>query len=906
MTPSDPNRLLGELLAVPQPFPWQTRLLAQMRRGELPSALDLPTGLGKTATMAIWLVAQAFPENGSQLPRRLAYIVDRRAVVDQATEFADRLKTMVDSPEKTDLARALGLENGGLPVSTLRGQHADNRAWLARPDLPAVIVGTVDMIGSRLLFSGYGVSRKMRPFHAGLLGQDTLFLLDEAHLVPPFEHLLRAVTEERDEIGLAGDQPELSPPPSRLLALSATQRTRPAENGIFALDASDRDHPVLQKRLGAEKNLVVRDAVTDKELPQALAAGACELVERHPDARVLVFSNSREVAEKARTLATSALEKKLGKPKKGEPPSFETELLVGARRVHERSEAQQRLETLGFLAGAQSKFDGPALVFATSAGEVGIDLDAHHMVSDVVPWERMVQRFGRVNRRGERPAELMVFPSKEPLDPERAEAVVQLLEALDVEGKIDVSPGRLARLASKYRDDAQLSHIWQSAFSPAPYYPALERPLVEAWAMTALREHTGRPEVEPWLRGWVDRDPQTTVVWRGLLPRTENRSLKATIQILGRLFEAAPPHVEEHLESETKRLETWLVKLADRAAKEAASAAEAESPVGVASLPPDQVVVVVLDRSDEPVECWTLQELMSLPTYPQRKKQLGRSLAGRTLVVHAALGGLGEKGLLDPKSSDTPWTPEMKSAEVAVISQAVPWTARRVRPDEGSVPEGWRATLRLPLAVDADGIPTWEMEVLRRRTDGASEDEKAVSKTSQTLSEHQAWARDRASQIATRLELPSAAAAMLAEATALHDEGKATRRWQRAFNAPTSDVFAKTRGPVNTSALDGYRHELGSLTRVSTSDSLHELGLAWHDLAMHLVAAHHGFTRPTISTSGFDELPPSAVEARARDAALRFLDLQAKWGPWALAWWEALLRAADVWASRDLEEGKEA
>ena len=70
---------------------------------------------------------------------------------------------------------------------------------------------------------------------------------------------------------------------------------------------------------------------------------------------------------------------------------------------------------------------------------------------------------------------------------------------------------------------------------------------------------------------------------------------------------------------------------------------------------------------------------------------------------------------------------------------------------------------------------------------------------------------------------------------------------------------------------------------------------------LHLVAAHHGGARPLISTQGCEDAPPSALEDRARDVALRFARLQKDWGPWGLAWWEALLRAADQEASRDNE-----
>jgi CRISPR-associated endonuclease/helicase Cas3 len=166
------------------------------------------------------------------------------------------------------------------------------------------------------------------------------------------------------------------------------------------------------------------------------------------------------------------------------------------------------------------------------------------------------------------------------------------------------------------------------------------------------------------------------------------------------------------------------------------------------------------------------------------------------------------------------------------------------------------------------------------------------------LEEHQSWTEDRARDLARRLGLFDEYAEMLAFAGRLHDEGKQAKRWQQAFNAKTDGTYAKTRGPLNVARLDGYRHEFGSLPFAAKSARLRKLPDDLQDLALHLIAAHHGFARPVISTEGCEE-PPSVLENRAREVALRFARLQKRWGPWGLAWWEALLRAADQQASRD-------
>jgi CRISPR-associated endonuclease/helicase Cas3 len=210
----------------------------------------------------------------------------------------------------------------------------------------------------------------------------------------------------------------------------------------------------------------------------------------------------------------------------------------------------------------------------------------------------------------------------------------------------------------------------------------------------------------------------------------------------------------------------------------------------------------------------------------------------------------------------------------------------------------WRERFRFAAAVTDDGEATRWLIVEKWRHDAATEEDRSASNP-QPLDEHQSWTEERARRLAEALGLDNALVEALALAARLHDEGKRARIWQRAFHAPKDGrVYAKTEGPIDYRLLDGYRHELGSLLRVEKDQRIQTLSEDQRDLVLHLIAAHHGFARPVIGTSGCEDAPPSAIEEKAAEIALRFARLQHRWGPWGLAWLEALLRAADQQASR--------
>jgi CRISPR-associated endonuclease/helicase Cas3 len=233
-----------------------------------------------------------------------------------------------------------------------------------------------------------------------------------------------------------------------------------------------------------------------------------------------------------------------------------------------------------------------------------------------------------------------------------------------------------------------------------------------------------------------------------------------------------------------------------------------------------------------------------------------------------------------------------------------------VAKDEGSVPIGrpaaseWQPIYAFDVARNAEGKPLVQLVVEKWRSEAPDEDARSIATRSQGLAEHQDWARQKAEVLVTALALDADLARAVVIAARLHDEGKKAARWQSAFRTPVDGrPYAKSgsRRPPDFDILAGYRHEFGSLFHVERDNEFGTLPDELKDLVRHLVVAHHGRARPVIETDSCEEGPPSLLAARARDVALRFARLQKRFGPWGLAWLEAMVRAADQQASRQLE-----
>ena len=381
------------------PFPFQRRLAEE----RWPDVLHVPTGLGKTAAIGLaWIHGRLVGD--PQTPRRLVYCLPMRVLVEQTAEgFRQWLGNLGLLGEPGEDKR--------FSVHLLMGGESDLRVapWARHPSQSQVLIGTQDMLLSRALMRGYGMSRFQWPVHFGLLHSDALWVFDEVQLMGPalatsaqlegFRRnrpglpVVREASPTKDS-GLQAD----SFRPARSIWVSATLRPEwlttvdfePHVGSLKVQRVEDEDLTMVGERLSAPKRLAQADLRLDAEGGKNQGKGYLDrlaglVLSRHVEGtRTLVILNRVDRAQRLFTRLRS------------EAPE-RTELLL----VHSRFREAERAALNRAL---RAEASGNQIVVATQAVEAGVDLSSRTLITELAPWDSLVQRFGRCNRRGEHPS----------------------------------------------------------------------------------------------------------------------------------------------------------------------------------------------------------------------------------------------------------------------------------------------------------------------------------------------------------------------------------------------------------------------------------------------------------------------------------------------------------------------
>jgi CRISPR-associated endonuclease/helicase Cas3 len=958
------------------PFPWQQRLAAQVcATGEWPRVLDLPTGTGKTAVLDIAVFAMAVdaarPPEARRMPRRAILVVDRRTVVDQAHQRARDLARLLEKAKPGSIldrvAQALhGLrgevawtkppkDRRPLEVAYLRGAIPRDDGWARDPSQAMLGVSTVDQIGSRLLFRGYGVSPGMRSIHAGLLGNDVVYFLDEVHLSQPFAETLTAVGHWRTRAET------LLPSTLQVVTMSATHH-RGASSDSFELGADDRAHQVLKRRLDAKKPATleaVKVAGDEDRRRRTFAQRLAEL------ALAAVTDRHRRIAVVVNRVNTAlsvydAIAGELIAPD-------HVVLVTGRMRPLDRNDRERELR--GVQAGVP-RSSGPLapvqIVVATQCIEAGADLDFDALITECASLDAVMQRFGRLDRLGDHGDTRGVIAirsdhtGKDDDDPVYGAARTVTWNYLNERASLDFG------LQGGVRDGAP-----DAALPPERHAPILLPGHLDLWCQTRPAPFPD-PDIALWLHGPKQGSPEVNVVWRADLTVGEGTHERLDDDTLETIFETSPPLRQEALAVPLWAAEAWLRGQRVEGIADVESAAHSED----GDREPEAPRWAIRWRGgDDGIEI--LDKIG--PDSGDRLR------AGDTLIVPSSYGGIragtwaadseepvvdrGDEAQLRQRGRlvvrlDALATPASETLQVlggrlvaasgdaaheepkavieeirAYLVEAAPWLASviggvklepiLIEPESSSRPATrTHVVLRATKAVQVQPLDESMPEV--------SSDDDRASRTGVAVSlvDHLAHVAEQAQAFARTRGLPLGIAKDVVLAAAWHDAGKADPRFQlwladgdEVAREARPEVLAKSARKDNDRRRqrearrrarypDGARHELASVAMLEGAEAV--LAQATdRDLVLHLIASHHGWCRPFAPVEGAGEavqivwshegiqLTASSDHGLADASASvvdRFWKMTQTYGWWGLAWLETLVRLADHRASQAEQE----
>jgi CRISPR-associated endonuclease/helicase Cas3 len=950
------------------PFPWQTMLVERIAAGCWPQALDLPTATGKTACMDAAIYALACqadrPTAERTAARRIWFVVDRRIVVDEAYDRAEtiarKLRNANGGPLKqvADRLRQISGTQRPLAVGRLRGGILRDDGWARLPSQPAVITSTVDQLGSRLLFRGYGRSHLAAPIFAGLGAHDSLILLDEAHCSVPFLQTLRTIETYRGE---AWAESELRTP-FAVAILSATPPPGIPDSAIFPGTAREAalDHPVLRDRLGASKVarlLAVKAARAEQSDPLVAAAAkrAESYVRDGCKRRVAVIVNRVRTAEEIAHALRAEVEERA-----------DVVLLTGRIRPFERDRLVEKWKPF-LRAASPDEPENPIVLVSTQCIEVGADFSFDALVTECASLDALRQRFGRVNRMGlpgAAPATILIrnedAQGSEP-DPIYGTALSAVWRLLS-ETATAVAEGKKQQLVIDFGVeslDAALNDVedFSPYLAPRPDAPILLPAHLDFLVQTAPTPHP-EPDIQPFLHGKDQGAPEARVIWRADLSEENTEVWTETLAL-------CPPSSGEVLSVPLYRLRRWLAApdgLDDAGDVEGVSSSNGDSEErlracliwrgrersricrAASHIVPDDVVVVPCTYGIAGLGQSAVAEAMGeqgLDLWEPVRTTTGRPPA---LRLHPAVL---EPWLACPPIKDLVELVADPAWERETLQQAIDVALDYQPPDDdaATAPPPWLLELlgavRYGRAENhpGGGVVLFARDSARNRsvceTDLFADDDDVTSASDLdvSLETHTASVERAVKRLAARC-LPDGFLDPLRLAAHWHDIGKLDERFQILLRqgdelaAVASEPLAKSsfvpgspgrrRVIRETSGLPSdFRHEVLSVQLVAECVSLTGAEETL-DLVLHLIASHHGHARPFAPVS--PDSDPPAVSGRLGDAVValtaeqrrglipmhrldsglpeRFWRLTRRYGWWGLAYLEAILRLGDWYGSQ--------
>lgn len=948
----DFSRFFKEVHGV-DPFPWQTRLLEKVvTDGEWPATLDLPTGSGKTAAIDIaifHLALQADLGTERKAPVRIAFVVDRRLVVDDAYARAHKLQTALQNPavgsvtrKVAERLRKLSLDGPPLIARRLRGGIPREDDWARTPSQPTVLCSTVDQVGSRLLFRGYGVSDSMKPVHAGLIGSDCLILLDEAHLAEPFRQTLEWAQLYRSDKW----RQRTYSAPFGVALLTATPGTTVKDP--FVLEKEDETHPVLKRRLEASKPARLVKVDTEEARQQIFVT---QVKQALANARAIGVVVNR--VARARALFENLRAELIGEP-------ADLILLIGPARPAQRDQVAKLLDPIRTGAD-RTVLVKPLVIIATQTIEAGVDIDLDALFTEAAPLDALRQRFGRLNRsgRGITPPAVIVAVNEEvgarSSDPVYGEAIAHAWTALDSSATTTGKGKNKQKVVDFGLNNFPVVPIPPETLSPKPDAPVLMPAHLDLLSQTSPVP-AADPEVALYLHGPSRQPDAIAVIWRAdINPEWKDQDVPRLLTLL-------PPRSGEAIELPVWAVRRWLSQdkqVSDELADVPSSAPHMQERNGKGLsvfrwkgldersqwISPD-----TLRAGDTIIVPATYGGMDDYGWHPQLNKpvsdladEAAAAYRGRHFTLRIAPGLLGNDVALGTLSSVLA---RMQGERWGAVRDAV---ARLALPDEVknritllAQARGKRGRPAVDLQFDlygmtSDNEPRGLVFVAPHGVvNGASAEEGRPNATeddasgslygfAQSLAQHSGEVEAKAETFARAAGLPDERVADLKLAGFLHDEGKRDSRFQRwlhhgdPLGADPDDegtVLAKSGRPLPPDARDKvglpprWRHEALSVRLARAHARLTDAKDS--DLVLWLVGTHHGYGRPLFphgdpTESAPDVGPQSLVfDWNGMDWPTLFQTLKARYGTWELARMEAILRLADHRASEDAAKGRDA